>query len=134
MEDAWVKGKLLVVDDDEGLQRAIRRAAETAGFEVTQVFDGLEAVKVSSDENFDVILLDINMPAMDGRDVLTHLKRDPRTAGIPVIVHSSRSSQLDRHLIFELGADDFIEKPAELRSLVGKLGHLVERARSRKGP
>ena len=129
-----MKGKILVVDDDEGLQRAIRRAAETAGFEVTQVFDGLEALTLLADHRFDLVLLDINMPAMDGRDVLTHLKRDPRTADIPVLVHSSRSSQLDRHLVLELGAEDFIEKPAELRLLVGKIGHLIERAQRRTEP
>jgi DNA-binding response OmpR family regulator len=126
-----VKGRILVVDDDEGLQRAIKRAAETAGFEVSQVFDGLDALTLLVDETFDLILLDINMPAMDGRDVLSHLKRDPKTAEIPVLIHSSRGGQLDRQHVLKLGAEDFLEKPMDLKLLMAKIDHFVERAQNR---
>lgn len=126
-----MKGKILVVDDDEGLQRTIKRAAETAGFEVKPVYDGLDALTLLKEETFDLILLDINMPEMDGRDVLNHLKRDERLAQIPVLVHSSRSSQLDRHVVLDLGAEDFIEKPTNLQLLVTKIEHLIARAQGR---
>src|SRR6266511_1016546 len=92
-----MSARILVVDDDEGLQRAVKRAAETAGYEVAQVYDGHDALSLAAKEKFDLILLDINMPAMDGRDVLSRLKRNTETAIIPVLVLSSRSGQLDRH-------------------------------------
>jgi DNA-binding response OmpR family regulator len=125
--------RILVVDDDEALQRAIKRAAEAAGYEVAQTSDGRDALTLAAKEKFDLILLDINMPAMDGRDVLSRLKGNTETSSIPVLVFSSRSGQLDRHVALELGAEDFVEKPMDGRLLMGKIGRLIEAARARTG-
>src|SRR5262245_57589299 len=95
-----LKGKLLIVDDDEDVQKALKRAAESAGFEVLQEFDGIQVWTVARSELPDVILLDVNMPQSDGRDVLKQLKADPITATIPVIICSSRAAQHDRHVGF----------------------------------
>src|SRR6266545_3949675 len=102
-----MSARILVVDDDEGLQRAVKRAAETAGYEVAQVYDG--------------------------RDVLSRLKRNTETAIIPVLVLSSRSGQLDRHVALELGADDFVDKPMDGRLLMRKIGRMIEVSRARAG-
>jgi len=120
------KGRILLVDDDESLQRAIKRVARTAGFDVVHAFDGPEALVLAMGQEFDAILLDINMPGMDGRDVLKRLKENAKTSSIPVLVHSARSGQFDRHVAFDLGAHDFIDKPMEVGVLMGKIRRMIE--------
>ena len=129
-----VGARILAVDDDEGLQRAVKRAAEVAGFELIQTADGHEALTLAAEQKFDLILLDINMPAMDGRDVLTRLKGNAKTSRIPVVVVSSRTGQLDRHLVLKLGAEDFIEKPIDGRMLMAKVRRFIEAAGARRDP
>jgi DNA-binding response OmpR family regulator len=125
--------RILVVDDDVEVQRAVKRAAEAAGFTVVQAFDGPLGLSLATTEKLDLILLDINMPAMDGRDVLKRLKANPSTAGIPVLVYSGRNGQHDRRVALELGAEDFIDKPFAAGSLVKKIGRLVERKAQAEG-
>lgn len=121
--------RILVVDDDVELQRVFKRIAEGAGYQVVQAFDGGPAVALATTESFDLVLLDINMPTMDGRDVLKRLKENPHSARVPVLVYSARDSQYDRHLALELGAEDFLDKPCDPKALVRKIGRLIDRAR-----
>jgi len=125
--------RILVVDDDVEVQRLVKRAAEAAGFAVVQAFDGPLGLSLAKKEKLDLILLDINMPTMDGRDVLKRLKANPSTAGIPVLVYSGRDGQHDRRVALELGAEDFIDKPFAAGSLVKRIGRLVERKAQAEG-
>jgi DNA-binding response OmpR family regulator len=123
--------RILIIDDDERLQRAMKRAAETAGYEVEHAFNGSDGLTLAAKEKFDLILLDINMPTMDGRDVLSRLKQNAETSNIPVLVCSARSGQLDRHLGLELGADDYIDKPMDANLLMGKIARIIARVARR---
>ncbi len=123
--------RILLVDDDVPLQRTMKRALEAAGYEVVQAFDGLDALHLAEKETFDLIVLDINMPGMDGRDVLRRLTLGSDTSHVPVLVHSSRSGQLDRHVVLKLGAVDFIDKPMDARLMAGKIRHLIDAAQAR---
>ncbi|HEV3191007.1 MAG TPA: response regulator [Polyangiaceae bacterium] len=129
-----VTGRILVIDDDVKVQSVVKRAAEAAGFEVAQAFDGLPGLALAALEKFALILLDINMPAMDGRDVLKRLKENPTTADIPVLVYSGRDSQSDRLVALELGAEDFIDKPFEPSALIRKIGYLIDRKARERAP
>ena len=122
-----LSGRVLVVDDDVEVQRVVKRAAEGAGLDVVQAFDGAAGLLVATTERFDLILLDINMPRMDGRDVLKRLKENPATAAVPVLVYSGRDGQSDRLVGLELGAEDYVDKPIDAGSLVRKIGRLIER-------
>jgi DNA-binding response OmpR family regulator len=128
-----VPARILVVDDDVEVQRMVKRAAEAAGFVVVQAFDGTPGLVLAAMEKFDLILLDINMPVADGRDVLSSLKKNPVTADIPVLVCSGRGVQGDRMVALELGAEDYVEKPIEASLLMMKIGHVVRRTRERRG-
>lgn len=119
--------RILVIDDDVKLQSVVKRAAEAAGLEVVQAFDGPPGLAFAAADRFDLILLDINMPTMDGRDVLKRLKANSTTADVPVLVYSGRHSQHDRVVALELGAADYIEKPFESGALARKIGRLIER-------
>jgi DNA-binding response OmpR family regulator len=124
--------RILVVDDDQELQRVVKRAAEADGFTVTQAFDGTPALALAAMERIDLILLDINMPVADGRDVLSKLKKNPATADIPVLVWTGRVGQNDREVALGLGAEDFIEKPVQPAPLMLKIRYVIEKARERR--
>jgi len=124
--DLGMGRRILVVDDDVKVQSVVKRVAEAAGFQVLQAFDGPEGLALAA-EKMDLILLDIHMPTMDGRDVLKRLKEDPNTSGVPVLVYSGRESQYDRVVSLELGAADYIDKPFEPSALMRKIGHLIHK-------
>jgi two-component system, OmpR family, KDP operon response regulator KdpE len=123
--------RILIVDDDIEVQRVVKRAAEAAGFEVVQALDGAPALALATTEKFDLVLLDIGMPKMDGRVVLARLKQHPNCADVPVLVYSGLDAQTDRHVALGLGAEDFVDKPFDAGFLVTRIERLLEKARER---
>src|SRR5256885_1832382 len=113
--------RILVVDDDVEVQKVVKRVGEAAAFEVVQALDGSPGLTLATTERFDLIVLDINMPTMDGRDVLRKLRLNTATASVPVLVYSGRTDQVDRVAALELGADDYIDKPFDVEILVRKI-------------
>lgn len=128
------KGLILVADDDEALQLMIQRLAQKAGFDVVQALDGEAALRICAERRPDLILLDIMMPRLDGRDVLRRLKGDPALRDIPVIVFSARGEQSDRLLGLELGADDYVDKPFDIDLLVRKIEYRLWKRAEGAGP
>ncbi len=118
---------ILVVDDDALLQATLARTMRTAGLAVVTLLDGLQALDVAASEQPSLIVLDINMPAIDGRDILRNLKRDPRTAQIPVFMYTARGSQQDRTIALKLGADEYFDKPFDPQMLVRRIIHRLEK-------
>lgn len=112
---------VLVVDDDPDL-RMLAGMQLGQGFDVIQASDGEECVQKASEQQPDVILLDMMMPGMNGAEVLTALSNDPLTADIPVIFLSALGTTDDRVKGLESGAVDYIAKPAEPKELVARVG------------
>ena len=108
-EDGVVK--ILLVEDSKPIRRANEHALLDAGYEVVCAVDGESAVRFAKDEKPDLILLDMILPKMSGPEVLMHLKEDPATAIIPVVVVSSLSEK-NRQKLIEAGAEDYLEKSA----------------------
>jgi CheY-like chemotaxis protein len=103
--------RILVADDNRELQALLKRALEREGYAVTQVFNGTEITQaIAQDPLPDLVVLDVTLPDADGRDLLAGLKRDPKTATIPVVVRSGRDADSDRRIALELGAEDYVEK------------------------
>jgi CheY-like chemotaxis protein len=102
--------RILFADDDPSVQRALRRLAESNGFELLPVLVGGDVYQAALAARPDLIVLDIHFPDADGRDVLSQLKADPRTSSIPVLVWSGRDPQSDRRIALDLGAEDYVEK------------------------
>ena len=117
---------ILFVDDDPNIQRLLKRIAEKFHFNIIQAFNGQEALKSLKENKVDLVLLDIMMPQMDGRDVCRKIKSDERTKEIPVIIFSAKDHQSDRLLGFQLGADDYITKPFHLEVLMRKLEYFLQ--------
>ena len=118
--------RILVADDDDELQALIRRALEQEGYDVVQAMSGVELVRELQRALPDLIVLDVALPDADGRDFLASIKKDPKTAAIPVVVWSGRDATSDRRIALELGAEDYVEKGSPY-SLVSKIERLLLR-------
>ena len=119
--------RLLFVDDDAELRAIFRRTAERHGFTVLTGGDGAEGLDLARREKPDLVVLDVNMPEMDGRDVCKALKADDQTRAIPVLFLSARGDPFSRQLGLELGAEDFIEKPFDLDGLMRKVKYMLRK-------
>lgn len=123
---------LLLVDDDPSLREVARYALARAGHEVTEASDGKEAVEKATTGSFDLIVLDVSMPELDGFEVCQTLRRDG--VETPIVFLSSRAEELDRVLGLELGGDDYLTKPFSPRELVSRVKAVLRRARPAPAP
>lgn len=122
-----MKTTILVVDDEPDAIELIEFNLKTAGFHVISAADGAEALKKARTVLPAVILLDVMLPEVDGMEVCKILRRDPATAGIPIIMLTAKAAELDRVLGLELGADDYVTKPFSPRELVLRIKALLRR-------
>ena len=120
---------LLVVDDDHLLHRTIERSANAAGVDVIHAMTGGEAIPLVVERKPDVILLDIGLPDIDGRDVLAQLKALPDAAQIPIIMYSSHGEHEHRLSALQLGAENYVEKPFDPDLLMRRIQRSVEKSR-----
>jgi CheY-like chemotaxis protein len=105
------KRRILLADDSSSIQKIVKRVAARYGHEVIEVLAGSAVLEQAAAMRPDVIVLDIEFPDADGRDVLSALKRDARTMNIPVVVWSGRKGHgSDSRISLELGAEDYVEK------------------------
>ncbi len=118
--------KTILVADDSKAFRALEQAMLVGrGYRVLQAGDGAETVRMAFTEKPDLILLDIQMPVMDGVSVLSTLKAKPETSAIPIIVITTIGREKDRDILLRGGADDFISKPINGQSLLAKVEKLL---------
>jgi DNA-binding response OmpR family regulator len=122
---------ILVVDDEILLHRAIERAAAAVGIDVIHATNGTEGVRMAVERRPELVLLDMNMPDMDGSRVLARLKAAPQTTSIPVVIFSGRTDHEDRIAALGLGAEDYFEKPFELDMLMRRIEHHIFKASER---
>ncbi len=117
----------LVVDDSITVRRVTQRLLERNGMRVVTAKDGLEAVSVLQEEIPDVILLDIEMPRMDGYEVASHVRNDPRLKDIPIVMITSRVGEKHRARAIELGVNEYLGKPYQEGQLLQAIEPLVRR-------
>ena len=110
--------KILVVDDERVLVKGLKFNLETEGYQVEVAYDGQTAVDLARGGGFDLILLDLMMPGIDGFEVIRRLRANPETADIQIIILSALNSQEDVVKGFNLGANDFIMKPIIMEKLL----------------
>src|SRR6266852_6680542 len=119
------KRRILLADDDPGLRRLIGTTLGTEDFEVIQAVDGEEALRIARQQHPELVLLDVNMPKLDGFQVCQYLKTDPETAGIKVVMITARGADADRARGREVGADDYFIKPFSPIQLLNKVYALL---------
>ena len=128
---ALFDGRALVVDDHKTNRMKLSLAVQNLGLEVEAVASGADCLTRLREEAFDIVLLDIVMPEMDGFEVLTAMKADPVLRDIPVIVISSLEDMDDVVRAIELGAEDFLTKTFNPVLLKARVGAGIERKRLR---
>jgi len=121
--------KVLLVDDEDSLRKVVKDLLERDGYIVSEARDGVQALDQVDRVGPDIIVLDLNMPGLDGYGVLSHLRSRPATADIPVIVLTAKSDEDNEVRVFELGADDFLTKPFRARALSARLEAVLGRRR-----
>jgi two-component system alkaline phosphatase synthesis response regulator PhoP len=119
------KHSILLVEDEENLQEALKLNLELEGYEVTACADGLEALKNLSQEHFDLMVLDVMLPELDGISVCesVRLQKNP----IPILILSAKNSSADRVLGLKIGADDYLNKPFNLEELLLRVKKLIKK-------
>jgi chemosensory pili system protein ChpA (sensor histidine kinase/response regulator) len=122
----------MVVDDSITVRRVTQRLLERNGMRVLTARDGMDAVTLLQDNVPDIILLDIEMPRMDGYEVATHVRNDPRLKDVPIIMITSRSGEKHRARAIEIGVDDYLGKPYQEAQLLDAIAPLVERHRAQQ--
>lgn len=120
-------GKVLLVEDDEGIAGLVRVALETANFDLTHVNEGRAGLASAVSGKFDVILLDVNLPGMDGLTILREAKKASNT---PIMMLSARQDDFDKILGLEIGADDYLGKPFNPLELVARVRALQRRGKA----
>ncbi len=121
--------KVLLVDDEDSLRRVMKELLERDGYAVTEARDGVQALDQVDRVGPDIIVLDLNLPGLDGYGVLSHLRSRPATARIPVVVLTAKGDEDNEVRVFELGADDFLTKPFRARALSARLEAVLGRRR-----
>ena len=118
---------VLIADDEPDIHTLLLSFLDKKKIRVISAFDGREALEKITSESPDLVLLDIMMPFVDGRDVLAKIKDEKKKKDIIVLLFSARGEQNDRLVGLELGADDYISKPTHMGSLARKIEYLLER-------
>lgn len=128
---AAVRGaKILLVEDEDALRRVMRDLLERDGYIVSEARDGVQALDQVDRHAPDLIMLDLNLPHLDGYGVLKQLRSRPATARIPIIVLTAKGDEDNEVRVFELGADDFLTKPFRARALSARLQAVLSRRRT----
>jgi type II secretory ATPase GspE/PulE/Tfp pilus assembly ATPase PilB-like protein/CheY-like chemotaxis protein len=121
---------VLLVEDEDALRRVMKDLLEREGYTVAEARDGVEALDEVDRQAPDVIILDLNLPGLDGYGVLQQLRSRPATRSIPVMVLTAKGDEDNEVRVFELGADDFITKPFRARALSARLEAVLGRHRA----
>jgi chemosensory pili system protein ChpA (sensor histidine kinase/response regulator) len=126
VEEIRVRPLVMVVDDSITMRKVTGRVLERHEYEVTTAKDGVDALEKLHDRVPDLMLLDIEMPRMDGYELATHMKADPRLRDVPIIMITSRTGDKHRQRAFDIGVDRYLGKPYQEAELLAQIGEVLE--------
>jgi DNA-binding response OmpR family regulator len=116
--------KILICDDEPGLRAVIKRYAQFDGHETSEACNGIEAVELCKKEQFDIIIMDIMMPELDGFATVKEIRK---TSNVPIIMLSARGEEYDKVLGFEYGVDDYVVKPFSSKEIMLRIAAILRR-------
>lgn len=121
--------KILIVDDEEKIRHVIKEYAEFEGYEVEEACDGMEAVNICKDKDYDLIIMDVMMPRLDGYSAIKEIKKIKNT---PILMLSARGEEYDKLFGFEIGIDDYVVKPFSPKEVMARINAIVKRFQENK--
>lgn len=116
--------KILVVDDEENIREVIKEYAEFEGHEVDEAGDGMQAVEAAKAVDYDIIIMDVMMPRLDGYSAVKEIRK---TKSTPVLMLSARGEEYDKLFGFEMGVDDYVVKPFSPKEVMARINAIVKR-------
>ena len=119
-----MRQKILIVDDEENILDLIDYNVKNAGYETSRAIDGREALALFEKEEYDLIILDVMLPYVDGFEILKVIRK---RSSVPVLMLTAKTEELDRVLGLELGADDYLVKPFSVRELLARIKAILRR-------
>lgn len=128
------KKKILIVDDEPDIVALVSYNLQKEGFSISSAFDGEDALKAVRKEKFNLIILDLMLPGIQGMELCNMLRSSEETSSIPVIMLTAKSEELDKVLGLEMGADDYITKPFSPRELIARVRAVLRRAHEKPQP
>lgn len=123
--------KILIVDDEENIRLVVKEYAEFEGYEVSEAENGMQAIEMAKSSNFDLIIMDVMMPKLDGYSACKEIKK---IKNIPVIMLSARGEEYDKLFGFEIGVDDYVVKPFSPKELMARIKVVIKRHTAEAAP
>jgi CheY-like chemotaxis protein len=117
--------KILVVEDNQDIREMAVRQLKRRGYEVVEAEDGEKGVQAAGRQIPDLVLMDLNLPALDGWQAIRRLRSDPKTKGIPIVAITAHTTSGDRDAGYEAGADAFVTKPIDFAKLLERIDSLI---------
>ena len=117
--------RILVIEDDPASLRLMQYILEHKGYEVLTAVNGLDGLKKARSEEPDLVILDVMLPGMDGFDICYHLRAEPQTAKLPILMLSAKAREVDRDTGLKVGADYYITKPVAPAEIISNVEALL---------
>ncbi len=117
--------KILIVEDDPSVLRAISYMLEKEGYNVLTATDGLTGLTKAKGENPDLLILDVMLPGIDGFEICHRLRAEPQTAQLPILMLSAKGQAADKAMGLQVGANEYLTKPVERLVLLGRVEALL---------
>src|SRR3989441_3386677 len=119
--------KILIVEDEQGVVHLLKQRLEPEGFELIAAHNGQAGLRAVTEARPDLIILDLTLPELDGFELCRRIRRQPESARLPILVLSGRTEEVDKVVMLELGADDYVTKPFSPKELVARVKTLLRR-------
>ena len=119
--------KILVVDDEANIRNVLKEYAQFEGYEVDEAVDGMEAVSKCKEQDYDIVIMDVMMPKLDGFSAIKEIRK---TKNIPVLMLSARGEEYDKLFGFEIGIDDYVVKPFSPKEVMARVSAITTRAKN----
>lgn len=121
--------KILIVDDEKDIVDLISYNLEKEGFATAKAYDGETALQMVKTQKPKLIILDLMMPKMNGLDVCRAVRGNPETSGLPIIILTAKSDEVDKIIGLEIGADDYMTKPFSVKELIARVRSILRRSK-----
>ena len=123
--------KILVADDEQKIREVIKEYAEYEGHSVSEAVDGMQAVEMAKEQDFDIIIMDVMMPRLDGFSACKEIRKFKTT---PILMLSARTEEYDKLFGFEMGVDDYVVKPFSPKEVLARINAIIKRNKSGNEP
>ncbi len=123
----WKMTEILIIEDEKDIVESLEYNLKNEGYKVSKAYDGLNGLRLAEEKVPAIVLLDLMLPGLDGLEVCRRLKKNPKTAAIPVIMLTAKGSETDKVVGLEVGADDYIVKPFSTKELIARIKTILRR-------